>query len=171
MRRLSATVACVALIGCAPERRAAVVESGPPVVRLSPGCHTVDLFDPYEIQRHGAEVPVEYANFLGVWKNGAWGGTWCHDLYVIRVEADGSVDLLDAHGPNPPVHGATVFRRMGRIDGGVLSFTSVGGARVEYRVVGKYLVGERKGALGTVGITMSRVQGAPSAAEKPTHGS
>ena len=51
---------------------------------------------------------------------------------------------------------ATVFKRQGRVEDGVLSFTSRDRSPVEYRIVGDYLVGRRRGMLGSSEITMSR---------------
>jgi hypothetical protein len=155
MKRLAAVFGLLGIAGCAAEKQAEVeVDISK---RLSPGCYTVDLFDPYTIEYPGPDVPEDASAFLGVWKNGAWGGHWCHDLYIMRAFADGSVELLDAYGPFHRVGiDATVFKRKGRVKDGVLSFNSQQGSRVEYRIVGDYLVGERKGSLGTFEITMSR---------------
>ncbi len=129
---------------------------------LSPGCYTVDLFDPYEIEHPGPDVPVEMHGFLGVWKNGAWNGAWCHDLYVTKVYADGSVDVLDAYGPFAAARReATVFKRKGRIKDGVMTLNH-GRAAVNYRLVDAYLVGKRRDSFGTYEITMSREQGLPA---------
>ena len=158
MQRLVAALAMLVVAGCA-EKEIKKVEVDISK-RLSPGCYTVDLFDPYTIHRPEENVPDEWRDFLGVWKNGAWGGHWCHDLYVTKVHADGRVDLLDAYGPYRD-YGieATVFKRQGRIVDGVLTFLSQGGSPVKYRLVGDYLVGSRKGALGKFEITMSREEG------------
>ena len=167
MRRLAALVGLLAIAGCAEEEQAAVevnVSKG-----LSPGCYTVDLFDPYTIYAAGPDVPEDARAFLGVWKNGAWGGQWCHDLYIIKAFADGSVELLDAYGPYRQAGiEATVFKRRGRVEDGVLKFTSRDRSPVEYRIVGGYLVGERKGTLGTFEITMSREEGPSDVALSPS---
>jgi hypothetical protein len=158
MKRLVAVVGLLAVAGCAEEKQAQVeVDISK---RLSPGCYTVDLFDPYKIENPGPDVPADAAAFLGVWKNGAWGGKWCHDLYITEAKAGGEVVLLDAYGPYREANiEATVFKRRGRVKDGVLTFTSQHGSPVEYRIVGGYLVGERRGTLGTFEITMSRVDG------------
>ncbi len=155
MKRYLAVLAVAAVAGCAEEKpkEVAVVSVAD---RLSPECYTVDLFDPFTIARPAPEVPPETSAFLGVWKQGAWNGQWCHDLYVTQVSADGNVEVLDAYGPYTAAGiEATVFKRTGRIKDGVLTFHSQGG-KVEYRVDGKYLVGKRKGTLGNMEITMSR---------------
>lgn len=169
MRRLLAVVGLLAVAGCAEKKQAQIeadISKG-----LSPGCYTVDLFDPYEIETPGPDVPADAAAFLGVWKNGAWGGHWCHDLYITRAFADGSVELLDAYGPYRAANiEATVFKRRGKVNDGVLTFRSQGRSPVNYRIVDGYLVGERRGTLGTFEITMSRVDGsgvAPAVAQVP----
>ena len=125
--------------------------------QLSPGCYTVDLFDPYRLEHPGASVPAEARKFLGVWQNGAWGGDWCHDLYVTEIRPDGSVVVLDAYGPSQARgHEASVYRRVGQIQNGVLSFLSHGKTPVSYRLQGDFLVGQRKGFRGHLDIVMSR---------------
>ena len=158
MKRHMAVIAVVALVGCAEEKPVEVAVEVDPSAKLSPGCYTVDLFDPYTIENPAPEIAQEAHKFLGVWKDGAWNGTWCHDLYVMQVATDGSVTVLDAYGPyhNAGME-ATAFRRIGTLKDGVLSFHSRGG-RVEYRRDGEYLVGTRKGTLGKMEITMSRQQ-------------
>ena len=169
MKRLVAVVGLLAIASCAEEKQAQVETDISK--RLSPGCYTVDLFDPYKIQTPAPDVPADAAAFLGVWKNGAWGGVWCHDLYITEARANGDVVLLDAYGPYGPAGiEATVFKRKGHVENGVLKFTSQYGAPVEYRIVGGYLVGERRGSLGTFEITMSRVDGlatVPAVAQVP----
>jgi hypothetical protein len=158
MRKLLAVTALLAIAACAEEKRAEVETDLRK--KLSPGCYTVDLFDPYKIEEPGSDVPEDARAFLGVWKNGAWGGRWCHDLYITKAFSDGQVELLDAYGPYREAGiEATVFKRTGRVKDGVLSFTSQHGSPVEYRLVGDYLVGERRGTLGTFEITMSREDG------------
>lgn len=129
---------------------------------LSIGCYTVDLFDPYRINYPGADVPVQYAKFLGVWKDGSWNNEWCHDLYVTDVQPDGTVTVLDAYGPYPKLNvEAQVYKRTGRIDEeGVLNLISLGGANVTYRLVDDaYLVGRRLSLWGKYDITMARHEG------------
>lgn len=165
MQKLIVVFTLLLAVGCTAEKRAQVEVDLRK--KLSPGCYTVDLFDPYEIKYPEAEVPQEYAAFLGVWQNGAWGGTWCHDLYITQVSADGQVVLLDAHGPDGAGIEATVFKRKGFIKDGVLTFLSIGSVPVSYRLVGDYLVGERKSAIGKVEITMSRTDGIALVPEPP----
>lgn len=155
MRRILALLALGALAACAPQQKAKIEEDLGK--RLSPGCYTVDLFDPYRLEYPEAGVPAENRKFLGVWKNGAWGGNWCHDLYITKVLADGSVELLDAYGPSSKHgHEATVYKRKGKIENGVLTFMSHKQTPVSYTLAGEYLIGTRKDLFGTIEITMSR---------------
>ncbi|MFK7941690.1 MAG: hypothetical protein AB8B85_02070 [Paracoccaceae bacterium] len=155
MRRTLALLALGLLAACAPQKKAQV--EADLSKQLSPGCYTVDLFDPYRLEYPEAGVSPKDLGFLGVWQNGAWDGDWCHDLYITRVSADGSVELLDAYGPSARFgHEATVYRRKGRISDGVLTFISHKQTPVSYRLVGDYLVGQRKGLFGVIDITMSR---------------
>jgi hypothetical protein len=148
--------AVAALAACAqpkPKKTVSLEDS------LSPGCYTVDLFDPYKIEYPDASVPADARQFLGVWKNGAWNGSWCHDLYVTKVYADGRVEVLDTHGPSPfSGVDATAFKRTGSIKNGVMSLR-VDGFPVTYRIVDGYLVGKRKILNGSLDITMSREDG------------
>ena len=158
MQRLFAFACMIAITACTPQKRAEIqVDLSK---KLSPGCYTVDLFDPYRIEYPAAEVPGDARKFLGVWKNGAWNGKVCHDLYVTKAYPDGTVDVIDAYGPNRGRgREATVFKRKGTVKDGVLSFHSVGAAPVNYRLEGEYLVGSRIDAFGKYEITMSREDG------------
>ena len=155
MQKLLAAIAVLAIAACSPQKRAQVqVDLSK---KLSPGCYTVDLFDPYRLEYPEAGVPAEASKFLGVWKNGAWGGHWCHDLYITKAYPDGTVDLLDAYGPNRKSGDeAVVFKRKGKVENGVLTFFSRRQAPVSYRIVDGYLLGERIDAFGKHEITMSR---------------
>jgi len=153
---LLALASAVALTACVQPKPKKTVDLSD---KLSPGCYTVDLFDPYQIEYPATEVSAENRKFLGVWKNGAWNGNWCHDLYVTKVYADGRVDLIDTHGPNP--HSgidATAFKRSGRIQDGIL-FVQSNGVTTRYRIVQDFLVGERTDIYGDFEITLSREDG------------
>lgn len=165
MWRLVLLTGALALAGCeskAPEKpEAAAYDHSRD---LSVGCYTVDLFDPYRLKYPANGVPREHSRFIGVWKDAAWNGEWCHDLYITEVRPDGTVTLLDAHGPyKPQNHEATVFKRQARISNGTLTFTSVGGGSVSYRLSadGGYLIGRRKDFAGEYAATMSRHDGIP----------
>lgn len=157
MKKYLAVLAVTAVAGCAAEKPQEVAAVSPAEL-LDPECYTVDLFDPFTIKEPTPEVPEEASAFLGVWKQGAWNGQWCHDLYVTQVTADGEVEVLDAYGPYRAAGiEATVFKRTGRIRDGVLTLHSQGG-KVEYKLDGGYLVGKRRGTLGNMEIVMSRQQ-------------
>lgn len=167
MRNFAAIVAVLAVAGCGEKEPEVATPDLTLADKLSPGCYTVDLFDPYTIEQPTPEVPADSSAFLGVWKNGAWNGEWCHDLYVTRVAADGTVEVLDAYGPMRSAGiEATVFRRKGQVKDGILTFHSQGG-KVEYKRDGEYLVGFRKGTLGKMEITMSRQEGMAMATPSP----
>jgi len=163
MLRLTILAAFLAISACSTQSRPAPVAAKlNHADNLILGCYTVDLFDPYKIKYPGADVPREIAKFLGVWKDAGWNGKWCHDLYITEVEADGTVTLLDAYGPNlGQGMEATVFKRTAKIKDGVLSFRAVGHAPVSYEVAGNggFLVGKRLDAAGRYVITMQRVDG------------
>ncbi|MBY8975150.1 hypothetical protein KHP62_04980 [Rhodobacteraceae bacterium NNCM2] len=131
-------------------------------------CYTVDLFDKFEIQNPGPDVPANYAAFLGDWGRGAWNGKWCHDLLILRVDANGSVDMLDMHAPNESLNQPpTVFRRKGFIDlNGTLRF-AYGKERRVYWIDRNYLVGTRTGNLGQFKIAMTRKDLVPSPVARP----
>lgn len=153
-RAAIAVLAAITVAGCGGSDSKDEVAVDAPA--LSPGCYTVDLFDPFTIKAPPPEIAEEADDFLGVWMNGAWDGKWCHDLYVTSVNADGSVEVLDAYGPYVPAGvEATVFRREGHLKDGVLTLHSQG-ATVTYHRDGAYLVGTRKGAYGDFDIIMSR---------------
>lgn len=166
MRRLLmavlAAAAGAAIAGCTPVKKTTAVAAAPDLSdQLSVGCYTVDLFDPYRIEYPKAGVSPENAKFLGVWKDGAWDGKWCHDLYITDVRADGTVTVLDAYGPNKARNWeAQVYKRTGRIVDGVLTFNGVLGAQLEYRLVGnRFLVGKRSDFVAKETITLAKSEG------------
>ena len=160
MQRLCVAALAVALAACAPvaKKPTKVVDLSD---RLSVGCYTVDLFDPYRIEYPTAGVSAENAKFLGVWKDAAWDkDNWCHDLYITDVRPDGTVTLLDAYGPNPKRGWeAQVYKRTAQIVDGALTFNSIGRSQVTYRLQGDFLVGTRKDFFTTQEITMGRSEG------------
>ncbi len=150
---LGTAIALAACVQPKPKQKANLADN------LSPDCYTVDLFDPYQIEYPAADVPPEARKFLGVWKNGAWNGNWCHDLYVTRVYSDGRVEVIDTHGPNPNSGiDATAFKRTGRIQNGELYLQS-NGVTVRYRIVDDFLLGSRTDIYGDFVITLSREDG------------
>lgn len=162
MHRLFAAVLVVSLAGCMQPPKKPVAVAPPDLSdQLKVGCYTVDLFDPYKINYPKGAVPPEYVKFLGVWKDGAWDGKWCHDLYITDVTADGTVTLLSAYGPNTARKWeAQIYKRTGKITDGVLSFDGVLGAKKSYRLVGnRFLVGERNDFVAKETITLARRDG------------
>lgn len=156
MQRLLVILFALAIAGCVP-MKGKKPAGDPHAKNLSPGCYTVDLFDPYVLQYPADSVPAEARDFLGVWRQGAWGGDWCHDLYVTAVYPDGTADVLDLYGPKRDSGiEATVFKRKGRIENGALRISSIGIAAVTYRREGKYLLGFRDGIHGEFNATMIR---------------
>ena len=156
MQRMLMVLLALAIAGCVSTKARKSAED-PHAKHLSPGCYTVDLFDPYVLQYPEEGVPAANREFLGVWRQGAWGGDWCHDLYVTAVHPDGSVDLLDLYGPKRDSGiEATVFKRKGFIDNGVLTVKSIGYATVNYRREGRYLLGSRDGLHGKYSAVMVR---------------
>ena len=156
MQRLLMVLMALAIAGCVP-MKAKKPAGDPHAKNLVPGCYTVDLFDPYVLQYPSDSVPAANREFLGVWRQGAWGGDWCHDLYVTAVYPDGTVDVLDLYGPKRDSGiEATVFKRRGFIEDGALKLSSIGYATVTYRREGKYLLGSRDGIHGEYSATMIR---------------
>ena len=103
-------IAAAVVMGCAPKR----VAKGPtPYDRtVVADCYTVELFTVANIEPPGANVPADWAAYSGVWGKAAWEGKWCHDLHVLRVEEDGSVEVMELHAPYEPWgKPATAFRR------------------------------------------------------------
>ncbi|MEM1344403.1 MAG: hypothetical protein AAGI34_07455 [Pseudomonadota bacterium] len=81
-----------------------------------PECKSVELFRPPQVKRPAKDVPEDFARWYGAWGGGVWNGTWCHDLIVLSVAADGAVEVLDMHAPSPEYNRpATIFKRRGRI--------------------------------------------------------
>ena len=157
MQRLLMVVFALAIAGCVPMKAKKVAVGDPHAKNLVPDCYTVDLFDPYRLEYPDQSVPAEVRQFLGVWRQGAWGGKWCHDLYVTAAYPDGTLDVLDLYGPLPGTAvEATAFKRKARVVDGELQFGSVGFATTTYRREGEYLIGVRDGVHGKFNVTMIR---------------
>lgn len=133
-----------------------------------PKCHTVKLYDKIPVKRPGKKVPPEFSQFLGVWERGAWDGTWCHDLHVLDVSADGTVDLLDMHAPNTEWKLApSVFRRTARIhEDGSLRFR-YGTESRRYELKHGKLIGVRTGGYGQMKVALSNKNFAPLPIPRP----
>ena len=121
-------------------------------------CYTVDLFtEPNWVRPDGA-VPEEWRGFAGQWGGAAWAGEWCHDLYVLEVQPDGLVRLIETHAPyaawGKP---ATAFRRTARIGPDGRMRLAYGQVRIEYWLEDGRLLGVREEAGERQRIMMSRV--------------
>lgn len=170
MQRTAIVLMALAIAGCATQKVEKHVELDLSK-NLVPDCYTVDLFDPYRLEYPEAGVPPENFGFLGVWKKGGWNGSWCHDLYVTQVRADGTAEVLDAYGP-VAANGieATVFKRQAKIENGELVVSGNFGV-ARYRLNGEYLQGNRRDLFGKYEITLARVDGiaqVPIPQPKPT---
>ncbi len=169
MRQL--TMAGLALLASACAETGGEVTKAPetlPTNLTQPGCYTVDLFREVPINEPAAGVPPEHAAFLGEWGNGVWGGTWCHDLLIHTVHADGRAEMLDMHAPteiyNAP---ASVFKRIGQIgEDGALRFSHDVTSRT-YRIVDGKLRGLRDGGFGPLEIVMTRKGVVPEPRPRP----
>ena len=160
--RSIAMLAALALAGCMSAREAppdpATTSDAGLGPNHRPGCYTVDLFQEVPVNTPAPGVPAEHAAFLGRWGNGVWNGSWCHDLLVHTVHADGRVELLDMHAPSEKYAApASIFKRTGRIgEDGTLRF-SHGLTTRRYAIRDSALYGVREdGAHGRLEIVMTR---------------
>ena len=167
MSRIAFLAVCLIAAGCAQKEKVAEKPKDYTTF-LNSDCYTVDLFDKHEIIPASAQVPAAFHGYLGDWGNGAWNGSWCHDLRVLNVTPTGEVDLLDMHAPRTVDSPATVFRRKGIIDNdGNLRFAY--GKEVHiYRLDGRFLVGKRVGDQGSLDIAMTRKDVVPFPVARPT---
>lgn len=118
-------------------------------------CYTVDLFSVAEIEKPGKDVPDEWQGFFGKWGSAAWDGKWCHDLYVMNITPEGSVDVMDLHAPYEPWgKPATAFRRKGWISKDGHLFVAYGDVKAEYWLENGRLYGLRRQGSGALRIAM-----------------
>ena len=144
----SALAATLMAAGCGtPEPKAKVVESN----LIQPDCYTVDPFQKLKIAKPPKGLPEQMRAFLGAWGGGAWDGTVCHDLYVLKVEPSGAAVMFDAHGPGY-TNDATAFTRRGQIGEDGHLRVRKGKAQVEYWVENGQLHGLRR-----VGTSEARI--------------
>ncbi|MGF1445782.1 MAG: hypothetical protein ACFBRM_06220 [Pikeienuella sp.] len=167
---LAAVAACLILSGCLlAERPEPKPEAAPDFSHLrEPGCYTVDLFREVPIQPADG-LPQEFARYLGAWGNGVWNGSWCHDLLIHTVHADGRVELLDMHAPSEEFRKpASVFKRTGQIrEDGALHFTHGIVAR-RYEIREGLMFGRAEGgAFGEADIVLSRKGVVPLPVPRP----
>lgn len=164
IRALALASACLALVACADSTSSSAARSTagktPPAnlehagnIDLAalekPGCYTVDLFDDPTFNRPGPDVPAEHARYIGNWDGGMWGGEWCHDLIVTRVDASGRVEMLDMHAPymvnGSQIAPASIFKRVGQIQPDGSLVIRYGSAIRTYRFSGEKLIARRAG--------------------------
>lgn len=172
MRMMLLITVCVLLSGCSYFRKAEV-QQAPPIVEVATNdCYTVDLFTKVKIEQPDASVPPANQQFLGEWGGGAWNDVWCHGLLVNKVNADGTVELVEMHAPYVPWgQPATAFRRIGRIDDqGNLRF-AYGTTRLSYRIENGKLVGNNNGLYGNLTVELVHIGTPPATvqlSEAPT---
>lgn len=112
------------------------------VAEVPKDCPTVWVFSDTKIRKPKKDVPDEWKAFSGVWGNAGWDGHHCHDLYVMEIAKDGTVKLMDTHGPGPKYSG-TAFPRVGKIGkDNRLSFLA-DGIRREYWIFDGKMIGIR----------------------------
>ena len=157
MRNFLLVAACVFVSGCLAIQTQVTPQVAPVANAVNSDCYTVDLFTNGTVEKPAADVPEAYRQFLGEWGGGAWNDFWCHDLLVIKVHADGQVDLVEMLAPHKPWnYPATAFRRKARIDtDGNLRFV-YGTERLSYRIESGKLVGSRSGLYGNLEIVLVR---------------
>ncbi|GIX15161.1 MAG: hypothetical protein KatS3mg118_3120 [Paracoccaceae bacterium] len=132
-------LAAVALVA-ACSRREPVAEA--PAAKTEPECRTVVVFSDHTVRKPKESLPEAWRRFSGVWGNAGWDGYWCHDLYVLAIEEDGTVQLIDTHGPGGR-HDGSAFRRVGKItDDNRLTFVA-DGIRREYWIENDIMHGVR----------------------------
>lgn len=108
-------------------------------------CYTVDLFGDHRVKAPGSDVPEAMRVFSGEWGGGAWGGEWCHDLYVLRIEPNGDARVVETFGPSQRLgRRAAAFQRRAKISPNGELTVSYGMTRNSYRVRDGKLYGERR---------------------------
>lgn len=142
MLRLLAIPALCALAACGPERASQPVQAKP----IERACPTVKPFFNARVRKPASRLSEAQKALSGVWTNGAWDGNVCHEIYVMRIDADGSAEIFDAHGPGFG-EDATGFRRRAVISEDGRMTVRKGPATVVYWIEDGKLHGERR--LGT----------------------
>ena len=146
----------LALSGCLAQTQSAAPVD-PYIATRDDSCYTVDLFTPARIKVPGQDIPEAWRNFSGRWGGGAWEGEWCHDLYVLEIEPNGTVHVISAHAPLPAWgKQATAFRRTAQIDRDGRMRMRIGRTMVEYWLEDDRLHGHRDEGVGQWEIAMVR---------------
>ncbi len=140
MTRAISAAAMLLLAACASEP-VETVASKPKIIQ--PECTTVVPYTPLKMRKPKNDVPEAWRAFAGFWGGGAWDGAVCHDLWVMNVEDDGTVEIFDAHGPGFG-YDATGFARKGKINGDGRMTVRKGAATVEYWIENGQLHGVRR---------------------------
>ena len=140
-RAILAGVSLAVLAACGSPPPEKVAQAKPSLVQ--PNCPTVRPFKPLKFRKPASAVPDAFRAFAGLWGGGAWDGRVCHDLYVLKVDDEGAVELFDAHGPGFGFD-ATGFARKGKIDENGHLVVRKGPAMVEYWIEDGRLHGLRR---------------------------
>lgn len=109
-----ATLAVIA--GCAEPAPPPAPAPAPVAAKpVDPECKTVVVFSSTKITKPAKALPDGWKQFSGVWGKAGWDdNTWCHDLYVLKIEKTGKVEIMDAHGPGGK-HDGSAFRRTAQL--------------------------------------------------------
>ncbi|QIE55110.1 hypothetical protein G5B40_06375 [Pikeienuella piscinae] len=154
-RLLVGVLTILGLSGCATEKKAVATGPTPFDRTVVEDCYTVDLFTVAKIEPPGSDVPAEWARLSGKWGSAGWDGKWCHDLYVLKIAANGEVEVMDLHAPYEPwAKPATAFRRKGRISKDGHLRVAHGAVVSEYWLENGRLYGLRKEGSGQLRIAM-----------------
>ena len=141
MTRAIPAVALLLLIAACAPAPVETVSVKPKIIQ--PECTTVVPYTPLKMHKPKGDVPEAWRAFAGFWGGGAWDGAVCHDLWVMNVEGDGTVEMFDAHGPGFG-YDATGFARKGKINGDGRLTVRKGAATVEYWIKDGQLHGIRR---------------------------
>ncbi len=104
------------LLGACAETNQTAAPAPVPVAErpVDPECKTVTVFSSTKITKPNRKIKPEWQAFSGVWGKAGWNDTWCHDLYVMKIEDTGKVILMDTHGPGGR-HDGSAFQRTGTL--------------------------------------------------------
>jgi len=157
MRHFPAVAAALILSGCGGSDRAPAPLADPFAQTRDSSCYTVDLFTEVRINRPSDDVPEDWRGFSGRWGGGKWAGEWCHDLYVLDIQPDGRVRLIETYAPYEPWgKRAAAFTRTARIDPDGRLRLRYGRTRMEYWLKDGELRGVRDEGGGELLIAMER---------------
>ena len=119
--------------------------------------------DDMKITALAADVPEEYRQFSGIWKDGKWDGKLCHLLAVETIDAQGNAWFVYSYGTFARwrIYEPGYSRNIGKISDGNLKATLGNGAKVTYwlkdsnTLSGKYV---RRGNRSYVDLKKATVQ-------------